>query len=219
MRFKGVTMITYCTGNVLIKRKHFRRENNSSVLSLDNDEVLTTFAKGKKMYYVMGSTPFGNMTVVEYINYQRSLTSKDRVGFYVVYESLKRLGIKIKPHTKMCSLNEIKYRAVCFLSRVNITTDTVYLNFDNVAFSKRKSKQLSKILKVLKNNYMVYVAISDTRFIKRKCPVHNFTEFGIVLKSKKHRSFSVNKKIIKKALPSLADAKTLPSVSSVVKCS
>lgn len=212
-------MVTYCTGNVLLKRKHFRRENTYSILSLDNDEVITTFAKGNKMYYITGSTPFGNMTVIEYINYQRSLINEEKVSFVVVKKVLAKLGVRIKATTKMDRLKEIGYRVVCFIARVCMTTEIIYINFDNVAYSKSNHRLIRKMLNFLSKTYMVYVAISDTRFIKKKSPVYNFTELGVKLKYKKHRACRVGKNIIKKNIPSLVSVKTLPRIDCIVKCS
>lgn len=65
-------MIVYCMGErALIEKEFSAAGDRREALSLNDDEVLFTSASDGKRYAATGEIPFGNMTILEYVAYNR----------------------------------------------------------------------------------------------------------------------------------------------------
>lgn len=167
-------MVTYCVGNPNVKRKAFHRESDNVLVSIDNDEVIASFEAKKRRYYVVGDVPFADLTVSEYILYQRSLVSKIVLSPANIVVLLKKYGVKAKLNTPLSKLSRCDYRVITFIARVRETTETVYINFDSLEYNRKNRHNVGVFIKQLGKKYNVYVAVTDSRFIPRTASVLHY---------------------------------------------
>ncbi len=211
-------MVTFCVGNPNVKRKAFHRENDRIVVGIDNDEVVASFEVGKRRYYVVGDVPFADMSVKEYILYQRSLVVKDDLQDASIAMQLKKFGLKIKLDTMLAKLSRVEYRAITFISRLLDTTETVYINFDSLEFNHKNRVSLKKFLHPLARRYNVYVAVTDSRFIPRGAGVLHYTTETVEFINKNVKSRVVAKHIADRTIRQNGLLVDLPPIKCVVSC-
>ena len=211
-------MVTYCTGNIAAKRRHFKAQSSESAVSVDNDEVLATFTLNKKVYLVVGTTPFSNTRLGQFIAYSRALKSSLPLKLDTIKAMLKRAGVRKSVCVKMGALDSIDYRAASIASKLDITTKTVYVNFDGLEYSRRNSKRMNRYLRIWGKDYTVFAAVSDTRFIPKKSTVLHYTQTGVEEKRIKSSSRTVTTATLKRRLRRAGMEMKIPEIKTVIVC-
>ncbi len=211
-------MITYCIGDIAAKRRAFRAQSAESSVCADNDEVLATFTLDGKLYVVTGTVPFSNTRLGQFIAYSRALRSNLPLRLDAIKGMLKSAGIKKNVCAKMGTLDIIDYRAASLAAKLDITTKTVFVNFDGLRFTRRNSKKLNRYLQIWGKNYAVFVAVSDSRFIPRKAAVLNYTKTGVEEKRRKVSSRVAARSAVKRKLRRAGMEMNLLQVKRIVVC-
>ncbi len=211
-------MVTYCIGNIAAKRRAFRAQSSDSAVCADNDEVLATFTLGGKLYVVTGTVPFSNTRLGQFIAYSRALKSHLPLKLDTIKEMLKSAGIKKNVCAKMGTLDVIDYRAASLAAKLDITTKTVYVNFDGLRFTRRNSKKIARYLRIWSKTYSVFVSVSDSRFIPRKAHVLNYTQNGVEEKRRKVSCRPTTRSSVRRRLRRAGMEMNLPQVKSIVVC-
>lgn len=169
--------VTFCLGNIGIKRRAFRTPETGAV-SIDNDDVLLSFRLDEKLYCAIGSLPFSDFSVREYMAYVRSLRSPRPLGDGEIRYLLRAVGFRRGLYTRVGALSRVEYRHLCLAARMEIDTRVVRLNFDGLPFSRRHRRQLLYLLRTLDPRYETLVAVTDTRFIPHLARTVLYTEAG-----------------------------------------
>ena len=211
-------MVTYCTGNIAAKRRDFRSKQSEDTISVDNDEVLATFTLNKKLYVVVGTTPFSNTRLGQFIAYSRALKSRLPLRLETIKSMLKCAGVRKSICAKMGSLDSIDYRAARLVSQIDITTKTIYVNFDGLEYTHKNAKKVNRYLRVWGKSYDVFVAVSDSRFIPQKAAVINYTKTGTEEKRLKTRNRTVSTATLKRRLKRAGMDMNIPQIKTVVVC-
>lgn len=211
-------MVTYCTGSITAKRRAFRNESGEETVNVDNDEVLATFTLNKKLYVVVGTVPFSNMTVQQFVASSRALRTNLPLKRSALKELLVKVGVRRRLGRRMGSLMPAEYRAVCLAAKLEITTKNIYVNYDGLEYSRRNRKVLSRFLKIWGKTYNVFAAVSDTRFIPKKAAVLRYTENGIEQKRKTERNKTVSTAALKRRLRRAGMDMNIPFIKTVVVC-
>lgn len=211
-------MVTYCTGNISAKRRVFRTQSSEDTVSVDNDEVLATFTLNKKLYVVVGTTPFSNTRLGQFIAYSRALKSSLPLKLDTIKDMLKRAGIKKSVCVKMGFLDNIDYRAASLVGKLDITTKTIYVNFDGLEYSRGNSRKMNRYLRIWGKSYNVFAAVSDTRFIPPKSTVLHYSQAGTEGKRIKSSSRSVSLATLKRRLRKAGMEMNIPEIKTVIVC-
>lgn len=159
-------MIMYCLGErALIEKEFTAAGERHEALNLGDDEVLfTTIADGKR-YAATGEVPFGNMSVLEYVSYNRSTALGRRIRDDETRYYARLFGVKVGLKRKLKTLDPIDFRAVQFLSLYDMAVRETYLRFDSLDFSRAARKKLHSLIRRLGKYFNVFVAVSDYRFV------------------------------------------------------
>ncbi len=169
-------MVVYCVGDVAAKRADFRKKQ-SGKLSIDNDEVLGTIKKDGKVYFAVGTVPFSNMRVYEYVAYCKALTSsavsRNETKYY---RQLFKLPIPLK--SKMKKLSVPQYRMAQLLGSFSPSVTDIYVNMDGVEYSVRHEAEIKRLVAGIGKHYRVFVSVSDYRFIPEKSRVKRYDGNG-----------------------------------------
>lgn len=122
--------VTFCLGNIGIKRRAFRTPETGAV-SIDNDDVLLSFRLDGKLYCAIGSLPFSDFSVREYMGVRPgSLRSPRPLGDGEIRYLLRAVGFRRGLYTRVGALSRVEYRHLCLAARMEIDTRVVRLNFD-----------------------------------------------------------------------------------------
>ena len=108
-------MIVYCMGERALIEKEFaaageRRES----LNLNDDEVLFTSVSDGKRYAATGEIPFGNMTILEYVSYNRSTALGRRIRDEETRYYARLFGVKLGLNRRLKSLDPVDFRRYSF---------------------------------------------------------------------------------------------------------
>ena len=159
-------MIVYCMGERALIEKEFaaageRRES----LNLNDDEVLFTSVSDGKRYAATGEIPFGNMTILEYVSYNRSTALGRRIRDEETRYYARLFGVKLRLNRRLRSLDPVDFRAVQFLASYDMAVRETFLRFDSLGFSRAVRKKMQSLIRRLSKYFNVYVSVSDYRFV------------------------------------------------------
>ena len=172
-------MITYCLGDAAVKRAAFRSAGKAAMAACaDNDEVIEALDGGGKRWFAIGGVPFGDMTIAEYVAYQKSLVSKKPVRDAEIAYYARLFGLKRKIATKMKRLSVPEYRLAQFTAKYDLAVREAYLIFDGFAYSKRAAKAVRDLAARLAKYFEVFVSVGDYRFIPYGASVRNYAADG-----------------------------------------
>ena len=172
-------MITYCLGDAAVKRAAFRSAGKAAMAACaDNDEVIEALDGGGKRWFAIGGVPFGDMTIAEYVAYQKSLVTKKPVRDAEIAYYARLFGLKRKIATKMKRLSVPEYRLAQFTAKYDLAVREAYLNFDGFAYSKRAAKAVRDLAARLAKYFEVFVSVGDYRFIPYGASVRNYAADG-----------------------------------------
>lgn len=172
--------VMYVLGEAKLKRNIFSKTDKSA-LYLDNDEILFTVAVGSNTYFAVGSIPFGDMKVSEYLRYMRAFSSSNEVKKQEKSDYrriIKAMSLGISLNKKMKTLGAIEYRAVKLLSHLRTGLREIRLNFDGLEYTKKNKARLLRFVNGLKKYLEVYVLVSDYRFVSSQSSVICYGEMG-----------------------------------------
>lgn len=156
--------VTFCLGNVGVKRRSFLQPEPGAVCA-DNDDILLHFRLNGRLYCALGYIPFADFTVRDYVAYARSLKARRPLGDDEIRFILRSAGFRKPLYCRVGSLTRVEYRHLCLAAKLEIDTKTIRLNFDGLPYSARHRRQLLRLLRALDTRYDVRVAVTDTRFI------------------------------------------------------
>ena len=176
-----VRMVVYCTGNPGFKRRDFRKCRGGGVINLDNDEILAYFTLDGRGYCVTGNIPFGSFTATEYVVYTRALLGEVPFGVKAARKKLQEVGFKGGKNRKLSRLSPIQYRAASLAAKAEPETRTVYINFDGLPYTYKNRRQIKRFINHAAKRFMLFVAVSDTRFIPKNSTVSVYENDGTVL--------------------------------------
>lgn len=172
-------MITYCLGDAAVKRAAFGSAGKAATAAYaDNDEVIEALDGDGKRWYAIGGVPFGNMTIAEYVAYQKSLVTKNPVRDAEIAYYTRLFGLKRKISAKMRRLSIPEYRLVQFTAKYDLAVREVYLNFDGFAYSKRAAKAVRALAAKLAKYFEVFVSVGDYRFIPYGANMRSYAPDG-----------------------------------------
>lgn len=211
-------MINYCVGNVGHKRNYFRSQKDESIVSIDNDEVLSTFMLDKKLYFIIGDIPFANMSIYQYISYFRALTINIPLKKAQIKKELKNIAFNRAISCYMKNLSVVEYRLVNLAAKLQPTTKTIYINFDGVEFNNKNKMLINRYLKHLSKKFEIFVSVSDYRFVSLKGNVLNFTENTIENNNAMMKNKVITKGKLKRKLSRAGMSLNLPPYKKVVLC-
>lgn len=170
-------MAVYCVGDISAKRTAFRKQESGKIC-IDNDEVLSTVVDGNKVYFLIGSVPFSDMKVIEYISYQRALLCKNQTHESEIKYYARLFGFKIPLKRKMKRLDALFYKMAQCLAKFSLPTEEIYINLDGLDFTKKRATVLKKMLRKIENYFKVFVSVSDYRFIPTASAVRLYNSDG-----------------------------------------
>lgn len=181
-------MITYCLGDIKAKRAAFRSmEGQNGMLSVDNDEILTTVSSEGKTYFAIGDMPFKDMGIAEYIAYSRSLINAQPVRDRETAYYAKLFGLKRPIYKKLKNLSVTDYRKVQFLAKYDLSVREIYINFDGIEYSRAHKNSILRFTGKLKKYFNIFLAVSDYRLIPKGFSLRYYDKDGgktdIALKS------------------------------------
>lgn len=210
--------VYYCVGNIGVKRKDFRSPRENSICA-DNDDVLSYFSLSGKLYCLLSSLPFSDMLVRDYIAYQRALQRCKPFSDKEIKYLMKAVGCKLGLYRRIGTLSRVQFRHVQLAAKWSIDTKTLYVNLDGLHYCRKNAVQVRKMLDSLKENFEVYVALSDSRFVPKGSHIIEYSQDGSakVLKARAQLSKLTPKKTLCKYFK---DGKTgdidIKSVKNVV---
>ncbi len=170
--------VTFCLGNIGVKRRSFKKTAEGE-MCVDNDDVLLSFRLGGKLYCAVGSLPFADMSVREYMAYSRSLRLSKPLCDSEIRFLLRSVGFRRRLYTRVGALSRVEYRHLCLAAQMEIDVKTVKINFDGLPYSHRNRRQMLKLLKNLEPRYETLVAVTDTRFIPPFAQTVCYSEQGV----------------------------------------
>lgn len=171
-------MVTFCVGNVGLKRRAFLKAETGTVCA-DNDDVLLSFRLSGKLYCALGAIPFADLTVREYMAYTRALRDPKPLSTNEIRFLLRSAGFRRPLHTRLKRLSRVEYRHLNLAARLEIDTHTVRLNFDGLPYSAANRRRMLTLLKALDGRFDCRVAVTDTRFIPPFAATVRYDEHGI----------------------------------------
>lgn len=165
--------VTYLVGNSAEKRRMLRT-GGKCVARACPDEVSAVCRMGGKDYYVVGRHPFARFSVWEYMRYERALLSPSPLTKKQAREMLKGAGLRVRLSARLGSLDGVARRIITAISRITLSTTTVALVLDGLPYSVMGARKLHRAVEKLRLQYCVWVAVTDSRFIKGRqiavCP-------------------------------------------------
>lgn len=168
-------MIVYCLGDrTLIEKEFTEAGNRRDALGLNDDEILFSSVSDGKRYAATGDIPFGNMTVLEYVSYNRSTALGRRIRDDETRYYARLFGVKFGLKRRLSSLDPIDFRAVQFLASYDMAVREVYMRFDSLLFCAKNNKKLLSLVSLLAKYFNVYVSVSDYRFVPRGSAVRYY---------------------------------------------
>lgn len=176
---KDLSDVIFCIGDSAAKHAALRRNVDETCALADNDEVYASLCEQDKTFFIVGSYPFGDMTVSEFIRYNRMIITRDCYKNSYIRKFIKKAcGKKVSVRKRLRSLDVFMYRAVKILSAVTDKTQEIMINFDGVPYSKENEIKLFRFLYALKQKYALTVAVSDNRFIASGATVRRYEKDG-----------------------------------------
>lgn len=169
--------VTFCVGNIGIKRRSLFKVEPNSILA-DNDDVLLSFTLGGKLYCAQGSIPYSNLTVREFVAFNCALRYNRPLNDKEIKYMLNSCGLKVGLYKRMSTLSRVQYRHVCVAAKLEIDTKKIKLNFDGLNYTRRHSKQLNALMKNLNPRFEVLVSVTDMRFIPPFAHTRYFSKDG-----------------------------------------
>ncbi len=161
--------IIYLLGDSAEKRRVLRSAQN--VARAHNDEVTDVCRIRGRDYYVVGTHPFADFTVLQYVRYERALIDAPRLSDEAIRQILRACGTKARLHARMGKLSFVDRRLVTLAARVTLQTVTVAINLDGVPFSRALRTRLHRAAAKLSRKYEVWISVTDSRFINKNSDV------------------------------------------------
>lgn len=191
--------VFYCVGNIGVKRKEFRVPRENAVCA-DNDDVLSYFSLSGKLYCLLGKLPFCDMLVRDYIAYQRALTRTKPLSDKEIRYLMRAVGCKVSPYKRIKRLSRVQFRHLQLAAKWSVDTKQVYVNLDGLHYSRKNGRQVRALVDALKENFEVYVALSDSRFVPKGSHIVDYSQDGVVktLKAAAQTSKRTNKRTLNK---------------------
>ena len=168
-------MIVYCLGDrALIEKEFAAAGERREALNLNDDEVLFSSVSDGVRYAATGEIPFGNMSVLEYVSYNRSTALGRRIRDDETRYYARLFGVKIGLKRRLGSLDPIDFRSVQFLASYDMSVREVFLRFDSLLFCPKNRKKLLSLVKRLSKYFNVFVSVADYRFVPRGSAVRYY---------------------------------------------
>ncbi len=161
--------IIYLIGDSAEKRRVIR--SAQGVARAHNDEVTNVCRIKGKDYYVVGTHPFADFTVLQYIRYERALIDAPRLSDDDIKKLIRDCGAKAGLHSKIGKLSFVDRRLVTLAARITDQTATVAVNFDGVPFSRSLRSRLHRAAARLSKKYEVWISVTDSRYINKNSDV------------------------------------------------
>lgn len=158
-------MVVYCVGNILEKRRFFKKQTGESVVNIDNDDVVYSFNLFEKTYLVIGKNPFADLGVAEYIAYSKSLSNKLPLGEKYIKALLRSCGYMGSLSKKLGKISRVELRSVLLASKIQPDTKTLFVNFDGLSYNKKNYSAMIKSISKWSKTLDVFVAVSDMRLV------------------------------------------------------
>jgi len=111
--------------------------------------------------------PFSSFSILEFVRYSRALVDKTNLSALEVEKRIKAVGLNKKVKLRLKKLSPIEYRALSIATKFNDETHSIYLNFENLKFSKKNLKLLNDYIKIWSSRYSVYIFLNDIRFMPK----------------------------------------------------
>ncbi len=205
-------MVTYCVGDIVAKRRAFRKKCDGDTVSLDNDDVIADVKANDETCFLIGELPFADFSIADYVRYARANLTQLALGKVAIKNLLRLAGYKGSMFRCIKRLSRVDYRKIQLASKVTDKTRIVYVNFDGLPYTKFYKRRLRALLKTWKK-FDVYVSVSDVRFLPKKCARKQYFADGTVLNSETSRAVKISgAKMLKKL--SLLD-KNVPYAETV----
>ncbi len=187
--------ILYLLGESAEKRRIMRTAGSNVARAL-NDEVSSVCRVKGKDYYVVGRHPFADFSVYNYMRYERALIDKSPLTKKRARKLLKSLGAKTRLSARLGRLPALRRRLVSLAARLTDETAVLSVNFDGLPYSRRLSRSIKKAVKRLSRKYALWIAVTDSRFVKRKGRAVEIKSGAIFSKLRKYRSSVVSRRTL-----------------------
>lgn len=174
-------MVVYCLGSPEAKRARLKcAEKESGTMCLDNAEVIYTFREGGDTYFALGDIPFKELSVAEYVAYERSLGPNPVVGEREIGYYTRLFSFALRPGTKLGRLDAVRFRMAQLLAAYDLSVRRAYVNFDGMLYSRRAAKRLDAFIRGAGKYMDLYVYVSDYRFLPAGATVRYYSTGGQV---------------------------------------
>ena len=170
-------MIVYCMGErALIEKEFAAAGDRREALNLNDDEVLFASVSDGKRYAATGEIPFGNMTILEYVAYNRSTTLGRKIRDDETRYYARLFGVKLTLNRRLKSLDPVDFRAVQFLASYDMAVRETFLRFDSLGFSRSARKKMRSLIGRLSKYFNVYVSVADYRFVPYGAAIRYYSD-------------------------------------------
>ena len=152
-------MLTIVFGNCEQKRRYFVSYGQSFI---DSYQTLRLEEKDGKTIVISGSRPFGNITAEDYVAYSRALCGDDTPPAKL----LAAFKFRDCLDNRLNKLDAFEYRKVLIAARCGLAEKKIYIDFDDVKYTRRNAARLRRFCADLKKFDLVLLC-SDLRFFTR----------------------------------------------------
>lgn len=162
-----------------------------------NDEVTNICRIKGKDYYVVGTHPFADFTVLQYIRYERALIDAPRLSDAQIKKLLRTCGTKASLRSRLGKLSFVDRRLVTLAARITPQTVTVAIDLDGVPYSGFLRSRLHRAASKLSKKYEVWICVTDSRYIAKGCITANMrSDEPSVAKNNAYRSRPLARRIL-----------------------
>ena len=151
-------MLTFVFGDCAEKRRYFE----SKEIYIDAAEVLYCTDRKGKSVLVAGTRPFAFVTAEDYVAYSRALCGDKTPPAKL----LSFVGYRGCLDSRLAKLDAFEYRKVLIAAKYNAEAKTLYINFDDVKYTRHNAALLRRFVADLKKFDLV-ILCSDVRFFAR----------------------------------------------------
>lgn len=161
-------------------RKHYREiiyligDSEEKRRTMYNDQPGIARARGDEIadicridgrdYYILGSHPFGEFTVNQYVRYERSLLGAASPSPGEIRKTLARLGARVRLTKRVKRLGYLERRLVTLAGRITPDTRTLAVELDGVPYSRRLMRRLRRVTRRLSRWFEIRISVTDSRF-------------------------------------------------------
>jgi hypothetical protein len=154
-------MLTFVFGNCDQKRRYFSSFGRAFI---DAYQTIKVEEKKGKTVVISGSRPFGTITAEDYVAYSRALCGDETTPAKL----LSAFNYRDCLDKRLNKLDAFEYRKVLIAARCGTDEKKLYIDFDDVIYTRRTAARLKKFCADLKKFDLVLLC-SDLRFFTRGC--------------------------------------------------